>query len=326
MAILRYLIFMAVAVTLGGCGMAGITSSIKGNYYIETGDYEAAEKTFQQMVNENPDNALNHYYLGRFLLAQDKNLAALPHFQKAFSLDQGDADFNFWLGVSYGEAGDAKAERKQYERTLNINSRHTQARLYLGHAQLQSGELSKALKSYDRVLEAVPANPSALYNRALVLDLKGRKSDAKRAWSKYLKWFPAGRHAIQAADNLNSLGDFSYENHFFGKRTVTLRKIGFHEKSEKILIESYSSLRLAGAIVSNLEHGNLQIVVYESDFRKPPKSKAIALRKKILQLSSDLSQERVFISWFNQPEEVATKQGKKYSKKSSVRLFLTDWK
>lgn len=325
MIILRYLIFIAIVATLSGCGMANLTSAIKGNYYIQTEDYEAAEVTFRKMVIEDPDIALNHYYLGRFLIAQDKNPAALPHFQEALNLDQEDADFNFWLGVSYGEAGNIKAERRQYERTLKISNDYTSARLYLGHLQLQANELSDALKSYDKVLKAVPTNPAALYNRALVLDLKGKENDAKNAWLEYLKWFPAGLHAIQAVDHLNDLGNFSYENQFLGQRTVTLKKIGFQKNSEKVKPDAYSSLRLIGTIVNNLEHGKLQIVVYESDHKISPKNRALALREKILELTPALSPERVLISWFSKPERF-TRKGKLHNKESSVRFFLTDWK
>jgi tetratricopeptide (TPR) repeat protein len=325
MTILRYLITLAVASVLTGCSMADLTSSIKGNYHIENGDYVVAEETFRQIVKNNPDNAISHYYLGRFLLAQDKIPEAFHHLQKAFTIDPKDSDYNFWLGVAYGESGNLKAERLQYERTLKISSSYTKARLYLGHSQLRSGELTNALKSYDMVLKAVPTNAAALYNRALVLDLQNKKSDAKKAWQEYLKWFPAGRHAIQAADHLNNLGDYSYENHFIGVRTVTLKEIGFQKRSDKVSADSISSLRLVSTIVNNLERGNLQIVVYEGGYRNSAQIRANELRKKILELSPDLTPDKVRVSWIDQPE-VFTKNGRKHVKNSSVRFFLTEWK
>lgn len=85
-------------------------------------------------------------------------------------------------------------------------------------------------------------------------------------------------------------------------------------------MESIASLRLVGTIVSNLEKGNLQIVVYGSAVRKSAQRRALNLRKKILELSPDLTPERVWVSWFNEPE-IITKNGVKYSKKNSVRLF-----
>lgn len=206
---------------------------------------------------------------------------------------------------------------------MKLNSSYTRARLYLGHSQLRDGELRKALRSYDNVLKSIPTNAGALYNRALVLDLQKQKKDAKKAWLEYLKWFPAGAHAIRAADNLNALGDFSYENQYLGIRTVTLRTIGFQKRSDTVSAESIASLRLVGTIVSNLEKGNLQIVVYGSDVRKLAQRRAFKLREKILELAPNLTPERVWVSWFNEPEIMA-KNGVKYSKKNSVRLFLSE--
>lgn len=304
--------------------MTDISGSLKGRYYMETGNYEVAEETFRQMVKQDPDNAINRYYLGRFLLAQGESSDSLIHFKKAVSIDQTDTDYNFWLGVAYGEQNNLKAERLQYERTLKLNSGYTKAQLYLGHAQLRSGELVSALKLYDKVLESQPTNAAALYNRALILDIQKKKKDSKKAWLEYLKWYPAGSHAIQAVDNLNALGDFSYENHFLGIRTVALKQIKFQKRSSKVSVDSLASLRLVGKIVSNLEKGNLQIVVYESDLKNSSKARARELRKKILELSPNLPPERVWISWFNEPE-VISKKGKQFVKKSSVRLFLSEW-
>lgn len=325
MIFIRYLIVLVTASVLSGCSVADITGTIKGRYYMETGNYEVAEETFRQMVKQDPDNAINQYYLGRFLLAQGDSSESLPHFKKAVVIDRADTDYNFWLGVAYGEQNNLKAERLQYERTLKLKSDYTKAQLYLGHSQLRSGELVKALKMYDKVLKSLPTNAAALYNRALIFDLQNKGKRSKEAWLEYLKWYPAGSHAIQAVDNLNALGDFSYENHFIGIRTVALKQIKFQKRSNKVSVDSQASLRLVGTIVSNLEKGNLQIVVYEGDLKKSPKKRAIELRKKILEISPDLPPERVWISWFNEPEVVII-HGKKYVKKSSVRLFLTEWK
>ena len=321
MAIIRCFIALTVAAFLSGCSMAGV----RGNYYMESRDYEEAEVEFQLMVEKDPGSAVEHYYLGRFLLAQDKIQEAFPHLQKAVAIDRIDSEYNFWLGVVYGEKGELKAERLQYERTLKLSRYHTRARLYLGHSQLRSGELTSALKSYDKVLKAVPTNAAALYNRALILELQKKRTNAKKAWREYLKWFPAGGHAIQAADHLNDYGDFSFENHFIGVRTVTLKEIRFQKRSASVSVGSLSSLRLLGAIVNNIEKGNLQIVVYDGDNSKSAQKKAIEVRKKILALSPGLAPERIGISWFDK-SEVVIRNGKKHVRKSSIRLFLTDWK
>ena len=319
------ILFFFLASILSGCSVADISNSIKGRHYMASGDYQQAEKTFQKAVRDAPDNALGHYYLGRFLLAQGKTSEALPHFQQSVAIDQGDADYYFWLGVTYGELGDNNAERSNYERSIGIEKHHPQASLYLGHLQLRAGEEKQALRLYDLVLQEVPTNAVALYNRALILDIQGKNIAARQAWLEYLKWYPAGRHAIQATDNLNSLGDFSFENQYFGRRTVTLAEIKFQHPKNKVSESSYPSLRLIGTIISNLENGELQIVVYENDNKVLAQQKALSLKQTLQDLFQDIAPNRFQGSWFGS-QDIAIKNGTKYAKNQSVQFFLTDWR
>lgn len=317
------LIFLATV--LSGCSVTNISNSIKGSHYMATGEYQQAEKTFMKAIRDDPGNALAHYYLGRFLLAQKKTSEALPHFQRSTALEQSNADYSFWLGVTYGELGDSRGERSSYERSLRINRRHPQANLYLGHLQLKAGEFEQALKSYALVLKQIPTNPAALYNRALVLDMQGKNTDAVEAWLGYLKWYPAGRHAIQAADNLNVLGNFSFENHYMGMRTVTLAEIKFQQSKNDVSISSYPSLRLIGAIVSNLEKGNLQIIVYQNQSGNIAHERALKIKSTLHELFPKIPAERIQISWFDNSDPIE-KNGRKYYQNQTVRFFLTDWK
>lgn len=135
-----------LAVMLAGCSLADMSATVKANRYMESGDYAQAEMEFMAVVRERPDNALARYYLGLFLLAQDKAAAALPHFQHAAALED-KADYYFWLGLTFGELGDGKQERANYEKALRLDRRHPQAHLYLGHIHLRNGELEQADKS-----------------------------------------------------------------------------------------------------------------------------------------------------------------------------------
>ena len=316
------LIFLASLIT--GCSIADFSTSMKAGNYMESGDYRQGETEFRQLVQQRPDSALARYYLARFLLAQDKVAEAMPHLQRAVALEPDNADYHFWLGLTFGELGDDRSERASYEKALRLDSRHPQAHLYLGHMQLRNGELRQAMKSYDAVLKQVPTNGAALYNKALVLDMENKRNEAQKAWLEYLKWFPAGKHARQAAEHLNALGDFSYENHSLGKRTVTLKEIKFQRSGKEVSISSYPSLRLVGAIATNLKKGNLQIVVHADKNRELAKQRAIKVRETLRKLVPSLEPDRIRISWFDVPERVTVGQ-KAFVRSESVRIFLTDW-
>ena len=320
---LMSLVFLATIVS--GCGFADIRNTSKGDRYLKTGEYSQAETTFKETVRKNPDDYVSQYYLGRFLLAQGKDAEALPHFKKAVALDSGNADYQFWLGVSHGKLGNVNAERVQYERTLKIDDNYLLANLYLGHLRLQNWEFKQAVKAYDAVLKEEPTNATALYNRALSLDLDGKDTSAKAAWLKYLKWYPAGRYAQKATDRLNTLGDFSYENHFFGRRTITLSEIKYSPSGKSVDISSIPSLRLVGAILANLNKGTLQVVVYANKDTELARQKALAVKKTLHELVPAIAADRIQISWFDAPEK-DIHGGKAYAKDQSVRFFLTDWK
>ncbi len=318
-----FLILFLAAISLTGCSMNSISNSIRATHYLSTRNYEQGETSFRRAVARNPDNAQANYYLGRFLLAEKKPAAALSPLQKAVASDPSDADYHFWLGVALGENDYNSAEQEQYRKALQIRKYHMKARLYLGHLQLKKGELISALHSYDTVLKRLPLNPSALYNRALILGLQRKNSEAKKAWLKYLKYYPAGKHAIWATQHLNALGDFSYENHYFGKRTVTLAKIAFLHNNTVISVSSYPSLRLVGAIVSNMDSAILQIVVFKDGDPAAAKQRATLLKTTLHDLFPTIKSDRIRISWFGSREHIDL-NGKKYSKPESVRFFLTN--
>lgn len=112
------IILLTTGVMLSGCNISSIGNSFTGQHYMRTGDYHQGEKTFLKEVAENPDDASGHYYLGRFLLAQHKYEPALAQLIKAVTLDSQDADYHFWLGVTYGHLGDIENERISYLNTL----------------------------------------------------------------------------------------------------------------------------------------------------------------------------------------------------------------
>ena len=181
----------------------------QGRHYLETRDYKKGESLFRRAVKENPANPAANYYLGRFLLAKQKNEGALSYLKKAVSLDPKDADYNFWLGLAYGENGKRKEERQKYKKALALDPKHLQSLIYLGHSQLRSKEYNDALVSYKKAMKIWPFSPSALYNRALIMKILGRTPEAKLAWLEYLDLYPAGALARRATDHLNLLSDFS---------------------------------------------------------------------------------------------------------------------
>jgi tetratricopeptide (TPR) repeat protein len=65
--------------------------------------------------------------------------------------------------------------------------------------------LDKSLGSLERAIELDPKLPESRFNRALVLDAKGSREQAKQAWREYLELDPNSKWAEEAKRNLQHL-------------------------------------------------------------------------------------------------------------------------
>ncbi len=299
-----------------------VKATVQGDYYLSGQHYQAGEKQFQQAVEEHPDSALNNYFYGRMLLANNKNKKGLLYLQKASKLEPDNADYHFWTGVAHGSMNQRKQERERYKKVLRLEKKHLQALLYYGHNQLLAKQYSAALKSYNKALKIWPDSPSGLYNRALILSKLGRTTEEKQAWLEYLARYPSGSMARRAVNHLNKLHDFSYRNYRLGARTVTIEKIAFQPFTIDIERGSYSSLNLIGTIFKNMNKGTLQVVVYQKNNKALAKKKGLAIKKHLLNKIPGITKKDIGVSWFSQSEKV-TIQGKKLSADESVSFFIS---
>ncbi len=137
---MKKIVIILAAFLLSGCGIQNYGSSLKANRYFSQKDYEKGVAEFTNKVRESPDNAVAHFYLGRFYLAQNKPSSALIHLEKAVVIQPSESDYQFWLGVAYGESGKQKEEYRQYLNALRENSNHAKAKLYLAHLLLKQGQ------------------------------------------------------------------------------------------------------------------------------------------------------------------------------------------
>lgn len=303
---------------LAGCASLGaMQAKSQGEKYLSAGDYRTGIDVFSARVRENPDDAAAQYYLGRCFLAEKRSEEASRHLQKAAELDPKQADYHFWLGVSYWSLLDFDNERRCYQRTVALDPGHVPAHVYLGHNYLDKGEAAEALKEYETALEFDAQHPEALFNRALVLGRLGRSREEAAAWKDYLKCYPDGSLARQAADHLNSLGDFTYRNHLIGIRLVTLDWIRFQPGASSLDRTAEPSLRVVGSILSINKTINLEIASYCKGDAQLAKARGMRVRQFLAEEFPEVDPARLKVSSFGQPEKIAT-GGKIYALNHSI--------
>lgn len=296
--------------------------TVKGDYFLQSDQSDRGRESFKREVEENPGSALANYYYGRFLLQENENKQALKYLKKARDLDQSNADYNFWAGVAFGANGMTTEEEKSYTRALSIDRKHLQSLIYLGHRRLARKKYTEALDLYTQALDIWPGSPSALYNRALILNKLGRTPEERLAWLDYLNYYPSGDKAQRATDYLNATREYSFRNHTLGKTTVTVEKIWFLPFESELDNSSYDSLLVIGNVFSDMKKGVLQIIVYQKNNKELARQRAIAIRKFLLAEFPSISSKKIGVSWFSEPQKT-TIRGKKLTIDESVSFFVT---
>ena len=291
----------AFVVFPSGCTLLRVA---KGNYYLDNKKYKEGIVAFEQELKANPESAEAQYFMGRFQLAENHPKEARRFLQQAVKLSPKNADYHFWLGVAYAANKESDLERKSYLRAIELDDKHVQALTYLGHNQLDKFEYENALNTYNKVLKLSPNNPSALYNRAIILKHFRRTPEERVAWKEYLVLYPHEAMAQQAAMNLNELGDFEYRNYIIGSRTVTLKKVRFEPLTAKIQNNSHESLDFLGEILQNNKTVAIHIVAYQKGTEKMAELRVKSIKIYLLNKFPEIKSSRLLVSWFGVPEEI----------------------
>jgi serine/threonine protein kinase/tetratricopeptide (TPR) repeat protein len=138
-----------------------------------TGDFDEAEKEFQEAMRLDPKSFEAAYFFARSCIAQGKAEEAVKWFERAISVRPDDFAALIILAGAYMELGRSedvtRAMRRAYDaarKHLELNPDNPRA-LYMGAAALvQLGELDKALDWTRRAERMEPDDPSVLYNVA----------------------------------------------------------------------------------------------------------------------------------------------------------------
>jgi len=86
----------------------------EGLSYVESQDYESAEKAFQNAIDKNPKNPNGHYGLGGIHNYRKKYDLAEKDFLTALRIDPTFVDAHYSLGYTYEQMGQSKKAEREY--------------------------------------------------------------------------------------------------------------------------------------------------------------------------------------------------------------------
>lgn len=159
-------------------------NELSGEIFETQGKYAEAAAEYRKAIEKNP-RALNlHFHLGRAILLESHDPAALARAQKEFeaelSLNAEDAAAECQVGQILTAQGKSAEGLKRYERALTLRPDFAEAALAVGKARVQAKQYAEAIPLLERTIALQPLNEAAHYNLMLAYRDSGQMDKARR--------------------------------------------------------------------------------------------------------------------------------------------------
>jgi Flp pilus assembly protein TadD len=161
----------------------------------KAGDFETARLQFLAAIEKNPNDAEALSNLGQVLIKLGQTVEAVPHLQKAATLnpDRWTYRFNYARALALLERWDEAIASYQQAQRLFPDDYVTA--FNLGMTLHKSGQETPAVEQYLRAIELNPTEASFRIALGLSYERLQRPSDALAAYSAYLRLEPSGTEA-----------------------------------------------------------------------------------------------------------------------------------
>ena len=152
------------------------------------GKYTEAIAEYRKALSKNPQGINLHYKLGRTLLQQSHEPAALEQAKKEFvaelALNPADAVAEYQIGQISGIQGNAAAATAHYERAARLRPDFPEALIAVAKIRSDSRNYAEAVTLLERAIKLQPRSEVAHYNLMMAYRNAGRTADAQREKSE----------------------------------------------------------------------------------------------------------------------------------------------
>lgn len=150
-------------------------------------DWKLALSELNKAVQNDPDNYLYYYDMGKVLYNLKKYQEAQVAFETSCSKNGNFAPSRYNLGITQLKLKNENGALSSFRKALDINPRHEKA--YLEEARLLSkrGDYSGAIASYQNVLKINNTNIDAVVELGSVYYMTGKYSQAEENYRKVIK-------------------------------------------------------------------------------------------------------------------------------------------
>nr|WP_290226605.1 tetratricopeptide repeat protein [Trichocoleus desertorum] len=137
---------------------------------------------YQQALALNPNFPEAHSNLGVALSQVGQIEAAIAHYQQAIALNPGAAELHHNLGVALNQQGQVEEAIAHYQQAIALNPHFAMTHNNLGSIWEEQGRYAEALDCYKQALTVNPEHVDAHFSKAITLL---RIGDLKRGFEEY---------------------------------------------------------------------------------------------------------------------------------------------
>jgi tetratricopeptide (TPR) repeat protein len=149
------------------------------------GKWEAAQKQYQALLQQNPSLPGIHFRIGRLLLSRpDAGPTAADdakkEFQEELKIDPNNAGAEYVLGELARQAQQWDEAVQHFSHAAKLDTSFGDAFLGLGSTLISQKKFSDAVSPLEIAVKLEPQNPTAHYSLAMAYARSGRKEDADK--------------------------------------------------------------------------------------------------------------------------------------------------
>ena len=156
----------------------------------ESGDLNAARKTYEEIVRLTPDFDRAHSKLGIIYLRLGNIDLAEHHLRTAIEMNPRLSAALYNLGVICAKSGRTAKAENYFEQTIRVSPKLTQAYLNLAVLLRKRNALLPARKLLDKAIINHPTNPDIYFNRGLIHAALGKNEQAVSDYTRAIEFAP----------------------------------------------------------------------------------------------------------------------------------------